>query len=71
MSDQEVEHLVHMANDIAQNLSFNANAEHMIREHLTRFWAPVMREMLAAHVAQGGSGLSDLAMQAVKGMEPA
>ncbi|MEM1410868.1 MAG: formate dehydrogenase subunit delta [Pseudomonadota bacterium] len=66
MSDGELEHLVQMANDIARNLAFNADAEARIAAHLQRFWAPVMRAMIRDHVRAGGAGLSDLAMAAVK-----
>ena len=66
MSDTELEHLVQMANDIARNLAFNEDAAQRVADHLQRFWAPVMRERIRAHVTAGGSGLSDLAMSAVK-----
>jgi formate dehydrogenase subunit delta len=66
MSDAELKHLVAMANDIARNLAFNADAEERMVEHLRRFWAPELRERLRAHVAAGGAGLSDLAMAAAK-----
>lgn len=66
MSDAELEHLVAMANDIARNLAFNEDAEQRIVAHLERFWAPVLRDRLRAHVASGGAGLSDLAMAAAK-----
>jgi formate dehydrogenase subunit delta len=66
MSDAELEHLVAMANDIARNLAFNEDAEQRMVAHLERFWAPVLRDRLRAHVASGGAGLSDLAMAAAK-----
>ncbi len=66
MSDSELDHLVQMANDIARNLAFNADAEERIADHLQRFWAPAMRGMIREHVAAGGAGLSDLALAAVK-----
>ena len=66
MSDAELEHLVAMANDIARNLAFNEDAEQRMVDHLERFWAPVLRDRLRAHVASGGAGLSDLAMSAAK-----
>lgn len=66
MSDAELEHLVSMANDIARNLAFNADAEQRMVEHLERYWAPELRNRLRGHVAAGGSGLSELALAAAK-----
>ena len=66
MSDAELEHLVAMANDIARNLAFNADAEQRMVDHLERFWAPELRDRLRAHVETGGEGLSELALAAAK-----
>lgn len=66
MSDAELNHLVAMANDIARNLAFNADAEDLMVAHLQRYWPPVLRARIREHVAEGGEGLSDLAMAAVK-----
>lgn len=57
--NSEVEHLVSMANDIAVNLSFHADADERIADHINRFWAPRMRSLLIEYVASGGQGLSD------------
>jgi len=54
---QEVERLIKMANQIADNLGFHDDAVDRIADHLQRFWAPSMRQKLAAHVAAGGAGL--------------
>lgn len=64
-----IEKLVTMANDIATY--FASEPEHHlavqgIADHLTRFWDPVMRRELKAHVQQGGSGLLPLAQEAVE-----
>ena len=37
---QEIEHLVKMANQIADNFSFHGDAEERTANHLRRFWAP-------------------------------
>lgn len=66
MSDTELEHLVAMVNDIARNLAFYEDADARIADHLRRFWAPVMRERLLAHVAAGGAGLSAAALAGAK-----
>jgi formate dehydrogenase subunit delta len=57
MPDSELEHLVQMANQIAANFRFNADTEDRIVDHLTRFWAPSMRQQLVHHVQQGAAGL--------------
>ena len=70
MSDSQLQHLVDMANDIARNFSFHSDTSERVADHLTRFWAPSMRQMISQHVREGGQGLSDDAMQAVKLLKP-
>ena len=53
----EIEHLVKMANQIADNFSFHEDGEGRIRDHLQRFWAPSMRAKLAEYEATDGAGL--------------
>ena len=65
MARTETDHLVSMANDIAANLSFQADAEIRIADHLRRFWAPRMRGLLLDYAAADGGGLSDLSMRAL------
>lgn len=55
----EINHLVAMANDIAINLGFHADADERIADHINRFWAPRMRSLLLEYAAGGGQGLSD------------
>jgi formate dehydrogenase subunit delta len=64
-----IERLVAMANDISNY--FAAEPDHAmavegIRDHLTKFWDPVMRRQLKAHVTAGGDGLTPLAREAVE-----
>lgn len=64
-----IERLITMANDIANY--FAAEPDHAaavegVRDHLTKFWDPVMRRQLKAHMAAGGDGLSPLAQEAVE-----
>ncbi len=66
MSDQEMEHIKQMANQIAANLSFHDDAEARIADHLTRFWAPLMRERLSACIAHGGEGLDEKVIAAAQ-----
>lgn len=58
MADSETAHLVSMANDIAANLSFHADADERIADHIRRFWAPRMRSLLLDYAAGNGEGLS-------------
>jgi formate dehydrogenase subunit delta len=62
----ELQTLVKMANQIAANFSFHEDAVEKTQSHLQRFWAPSMRQLMMAHVASGGAGLDDLALQAAK-----
>lgn len=64
----ELGHLVAMANDIARNFSFQPDGVARIADHLQRFWAPSMRRKITEHVAAGGSGLADSAIEAVKSL---
>lgn len=62
------ERLVAMANDIAAY--FSSDPDHAaavagVANHLRRFWEPRMRQKIAAHLAAGGAGLSDLAREGV------
>lgn len=58
MLNDETTHLVSMANDIAANLSFHADADERIADHIRRFWAPRMRSLLLDYAAGNGEGLS-------------
>ena len=50
--NQEVSHLVSMANDIAANLGFHADANERIADHINRFWAPRMRSLLLEYARE-------------------
>jgi len=62
---REVAHLVSMANDIAVNLSFHADADEKIADHINRFWAPRMRALLLEYAAGGKQDLSDALLPAL------
>ena len=64
MSDTELEHLIQMANQIAVNFSFHADAEDRVLDHLTRFWAPSMRQSLLDCVREGGAELDAVVVAA-------
>jgi len=62
----ELQTLVKMANQIAANFSFHDDAIERTVSHLQRFWAPSLRQQMISHVAAGGAGLDDLALQAAQ-----
>ncbi len=62
----ELQTLVKMANQIAANFSFHDNAVEQTLDHINRFWAPSLRQQMIQHVAAGGEGLDDLALQATQ-----
>jgi len=64
--NRETSHLVSMANDIAANLSFHADCDERIADHINRFWAPRMRVLLLEYAADNGEGLSDALLPALK-----
>ena len=66
MEQSEMDHLVKMANDIAANLSFQADPEERIADHINRFWAPRMRQLLIDHAAEVSDDLSDALMPAIQ-----
>jgi len=66
MANNEITHLVSMANDIAANLSFQADAEKHIADHINRFWAPRMRKLLLDYAANDGKDMSRALMGALK-----
>lgn len=63
---REVGHLVSMANDIADNLGFHADAAERIADHINRFWAPRMRALLLEYASTGGQGLSKAVLPALQ-----
>lgn len=65
---QEIDHLVKMANQIAENLVFQDDAVDRVADHLRRFWAPSMRQKIVEHEANGGSGLNSVAREAIQNM---
>ena len=66
---QEVEHLVNMANQIADNFSFHDDVVDRTSDHLKRFWAPSMLRMLIEFDASGGPGLRPSVRDALKQLE--
>jgi formate dehydrogenase subunit delta len=64
----ESEHMVHMANQIALFFAPYPREEAVsgVADHLQKFWEPRMRKQIVAYVADGGAGLHELALEAVK-----
>jgi formate dehydrogenase subunit delta len=64
-----VEHLVQMANDIADFFASEpdrASAIDGIATHIRRYWEPRMRRQIFAYAAAGGADLGDLALAAIR-----
>jgi len=62
------EHMVHNANQIALYFASYPRDQAIadVTDHLKKFWERRMREQLLAYVAQGGTGLHDLVLEAAK-----
>lgn len=54
---QEIDQLVKMANQIADNFSFHEDAVDRLADHLHRFWAPSMIKKLIELLEAGSDGL--------------
>ena len=68
MTASEIEHLVKMANQIAENFAFSGGEESQVAavvDHLTRFWAPPMKQHLLEYVGSGGEGVSEPVLRAL------
>jgi formate dehydrogenase subunit delta len=66
-----IERLITMANDIAAYFAVepdHATAVAGVRDHLSKFWDPVMRQQLMAYLSANGAGLHPLASEAVAGL---
>ena len=68
---QEVEQLVKMVNQIAENFSFHDDAVDRIVDHLQRFWAPSMQKKLIESGRLEGAELKPAARDALKRLESA
>ena len=62
------EHMVHNANQIALYFASYPKEEAVagVADHLKKFWERRMLQELFAYVAQGGAGLHELVLEAVK-----
>lgn len=62
---QEVEQLIKMLNQIAENFSFHDDEVDRIEDHLKRFWAPSMQQKLIEFDASHGAELKPAAREAL------
>jgi formate dehydrogenase subunit delta len=64
----ESENMVHMANQIALFFAGYPREDAIagVADHLRKFWEPRMRQQIVEYAAQGGAGLHELALEAVK-----
>lgn len=60
--------MVHMANQIALFFASYPREDAIagVADHLRKFWEPRMRKQIIEYVAQGGAGLHEVALEAVK-----
>ena len=63
--------MVHRANQIALFFASYPHDEAVagVTDHFKKFWERRMREQIIAYVAQGGKGLHELAIEAVKRLQ--
>ena len=64
--------MVHKANQITLFFAAYPRDEAIagVEDHLRRFWEPRMRRQIIDYVTHGGEGLHELAVEAVKRLEP-
>lgn len=66
---KEVDQLVKMANQIAENFSFHDDAEARLSEHLQRFWAPSMLQALQEYRTADGAGIKPAVHSALEKLD--
>ena len=64
----KAEQMVHMPNQIALFFASYPREEAVagVPDHLKKFWERRMRQQIVEYVAQGGGGLHELVVEAVK-----
>jgi len=69
MSDTELEHLIKMLNQIADNVAMGEADELIaprVADHVTRFWAPSMKQKIFQYADGGGEKLCPASRQAIE-----
>jgi formate dehydrogenase subunit delta len=71
-ADHGMDRLVHDANQIARYFAAYPREEAVagVADHIAKFWERRMREKIIRHVAEGGQGMEELAIAAVKQLPP-
>lgn len=72
-AEQQVDHLVRMANQIARNMNAWGEPDAVaarVAEHLTKFWTPAMREQLLRYREQDGEDLAPAVEGALRLVAP-
>ncbi len=71
MSAHMLDKLIHMANQIGREFSFQQpdQAAEATADHLRKFWDPRMRRLFLDQARHGGQGLSDIARAAASLLE--
>ena len=67
MSENSIDHLVKMANQIAAGVpatSTEAKVE-STASHIEKFWTPLMKKQIREYIAKGGQGLTPVAAEAL------
>ena len=68
MSDVELNHLIKMLNQIADNLAQGEEGDvvaERVADHVRRFWPPAMRKAVSAYGAEDGSSLTAVSLRAI------
>ncbi len=67
-----MDRLVHDVNQIARFFATYPHDEAVtgVKDHIVKFWERRMREKIVHHVAEGGAGMDELAVAAVKQLPP-
>ena len=67
----QTEHMVHDANQIALFFAGYPREQAIsgVTDHLKRFWERRMKQQIIQYVAEGGTGLHELVVEAVKQLE--
>lgn len=60
--------LIHMVNQIGENNQHGGvdNAANVTYTHIQKFWARSMKQDIIQHLNDGGQGLSDISIAAIK-----
>ena len=72
MSDSKLQRLVSQVNQIALNMSANGTDKMVadqVAQHLEKFWAPPMKDLITKQLVEADLGLSTIAMTAIQNLK--